>query len=69
MNKPEIAKRLARRAGCSVGQAADCLDNTVRQILRDLRRGKQARLPGLGEFTRDGAGNLVFHKEGTQHRD
>jgi nucleoid DNA-binding protein len=69
MNKPEIAKRMARQSKSSVGAAADCLDSMVRQIIHDLRRGKNTRLPGLGQFTRDSAGNVAFRQEGTKRRD
>jgi hypothetical protein len=50
MKKPDLAKRLARRSGLSVGEAADQLDRTVQQIVQQLRHGREARLPGLGKF-------------------
>ncbi len=54
MQKPEIAKRLARRTGRSEPEAADELDRVVHRILRALRGGASARLPGVGVFRPDG---------------
>jgi nucleoid DNA-binding protein len=53
MKKTDLAKRLARRSGLTVAQAADELDRTVNRIARQLRRGEAPRLPGLGKFTRE----------------
>jgi nucleoid DNA-binding protein len=51
MKKPDLAKRLARRSGLTVGEAADQLDRAVHQIVRKLRKGQEAKLPGLGKFS------------------
>ncbi len=64
MKKPEIAKRLARRSGLSEGEAADSLDLAVRQILANLRRGKDASLPGLGRFKHAADGTVTFEADG-----
>jgi nucleoid DNA-binding protein len=64
MKKSDIAKRMARQSRTSVGQAADCLDRLVREIVADLRRGQDASLPGLGKFTVKPNGNLAFDREG-----
>jgi nucleoid DNA-binding protein len=48
MNKPELAKQLGRERGVPTGDAADQMDRTVNQIVRALRKGTPARLPGLG---------------------
>jgi nucleoid DNA-binding protein len=64
MKKPEIAKRLARRAGVSEAEAADRLDLVVRQILNNLRLGKETPLPGLGKFTHGADGKVAFEAEG-----
>ncbi len=50
MRKDEIARRLARQSGVSKEAAADQLDQVVHDILKTLRRGKPAALPGLGTF-------------------
>jgi hypothetical protein len=63
MKKPEMAKRLARRSGVSAAQAADRLDEAVYQILRKLRRGQEAPLPGLGKFRIGPDGRIRFSAE------
>ena len=64
MKKPDIAKRLARQAGVTQGEAADRLDRVVRQILTDVRRGKETPLPGLGSFVRGPDGKVHFKAKG-----
>ncbi len=66
MKKPDIAKRLARHAGVSRGEAADRLDGIVRQILSDLRKGKETPLPGLGRFVHGPDGRVRFEAEGAR---
>jgi nucleoid DNA-binding protein len=51
MKKPDLVKRLARRSGLTVGEAADQLDRTIHDIVRQLRKGREAQLPGLGKFS------------------
>jgi nucleoid DNA-binding protein len=63
MKKPDIAKRLARQSKSSVGEAADCLDRMVGDLVRKLKHGEEARLPGIGAFTCDSDGRLDFHPE------
>lgn len=50
MKKPELARRLARAGGISKAKAADQLDSVVHRIVRSLRQGEAAALPGLGTF-------------------
>lgn len=64
MRMPEIAKRLARRAGVTPAEGADQLDRVVHQILSSLRKGKPATLPGLGRFTHGPDGKIAFEREG-----
>jgi len=66
MRKPDLAKRMARAAGVSQAEAADRLDEVVRQILQSLRQGRPAVLPGLGLFTRGPDGRLAFERERNQ---
>ncbi|HEY1185732.1 MAG TPA: HU family DNA-binding protein [Bryobacteraceae bacterium] len=66
MKKSDIAKRMARQSGTSVGQAADCLDRLVQEIVAGLRRGQGASLPGLGKLTVKPNGNLAFDREGAR---
>ena len=64
MKKPDIAKRMARQAGVSEAEAADRLDHVVHQILRNLRQGKEATLPGLGKFRPRPDGKVTFERQG-----
>jgi nucleoid DNA-binding protein len=50
MKKNELARRLARIGRISQAKAADQLDSVVHRILRNLRQGEAASLPGLGTF-------------------
>ena len=63
MRKPEIARKMARQAGVTEGEAADRLDRVVREILGRLRRGRGADLPGLGRLTTGSDGKVSFHRE------
>ena len=68
MKKPDIAKRIARQTGLSEAEAADRLDHVVHQILRKLRQGKEASLPGLGTFTPRPGGKVAFQRQGGKGR-
>jgi len=50
MKKQQLARRLARESGISTAAAADQLDGILSGILRRVRRGQSAALPGLGTF-------------------
>lgn len=50
MRKTDLARRLARAGRITKAEAADRLDSVVHNIVRNLRRGRPARLPGLGTF-------------------
>ncbi len=50
MTNRDLARLLARTNGISTGAAADRLDRLVSDILKSLRRGHSADLPGLGKF-------------------
>lgn len=63
MKKAEIAKQWARHSGVSEAEAADQLDRVVRQILGQLRRDREARLPGVGRFFWGPGGSLTFERE------
>jgi nucleoid DNA-binding protein len=68
MKKPDIAKRMARQSGVSEAEAADRLDRVVHQILSNVRKGKEASLPGLGRFKQGPDGKVVFEREGGRRR-
>lgn len=50
MKKQQLAKILARESGISPAAAADQLDTVLSGILRRVRQGRSASLPGLGTF-------------------
>ena len=50
MKKVQLARRLARKSGISTAAAADQLDGILSGILRRVRKGRSASLPGLGIF-------------------
>ena len=68
MNKPDIAKRIARRAGVTQAEAADRLDHVVKGIVMRLKRGQEAELPGLGTL-KPAAGGLVKLEPEDRSRD
>ena len=51
VKKEELALELARSAGIPVAEAADQVDSVVHEILKKLRQGKPATVPGLGKLT------------------
>jgi nucleoid DNA-binding protein len=51
MKKADLIKELSRTSKIETGAAADHIDRTVTRILRTLRAGKPAHLPGLGTIT------------------
>ena len=63
MKKPELAKRMALQSNSTVSQAADRLDCMVGELVRKLKQGESAHLPGLGAFTRGHNGLLAFEPE------
>jgi nucleoid DNA-binding protein len=48
MKKSELARDIGERRGVDPGDAADQMDRAVNKIVRALRQGKTAHLPGLG---------------------
>jgi nucleoid DNA-binding protein len=68
MRTREIARKMARQAGVTEGEAADRLAGVVREILGRLRSGREADLPGLGRLTAGPDGKVSFEKgEGRRH--
>jgi nucleoid DNA-binding protein len=65
MTKREIAKRLARQSRVTRATAADQLDQIVHEILSNLRHGKSAPLPGLGQFSLGPKGVYHFKPDGS----
>jgi len=50
MKKEHIARRLAKESHISTAAAADQLDLIVSDILKRIRKGENASIPGLGTF-------------------
>jgi nucleoid DNA-binding protein len=63
VKKPDIVKRMARRAGVSRAEAADSLDRVVHQIVLRLKSGQDAGLPGLGTLKQSGGGVVRLEPE------
>ena len=51
MKKLNLVKQIASRNGVNTGDAANQMDRVVNRIIRTLRDGKPAHLPGLGTIT------------------
>ena len=50
MKKEQLTRRLAKQSRISTAAAADQVDRVVHKILKRLRKGQNASLPGLGTF-------------------
>jgi nucleoid DNA-binding protein len=48
MRKKDFARRLAHEAHVTPAVAADQIDSVVTQLLRRLKEGKPAEIPGFG---------------------
>jgi len=66
MRNTDIAHQIASESGISEGEAADQLDDVITSILRNLKKGRPADLPGFGRFRRDFQGCLQFTRTGTR---
>src|SRR5579864_3470770 len=53
MKKEQLARHLAKQSHITTAAAADQLDRVVNDILRRVRSGHSAFLPGLGTFHPD----------------
>lgn len=62
MNKVRLAERLANESGISTAAAADQLDGILSDIVRQVRRGHSAYLPGLGTFLPGAKPEFHFEK-------
>jgi nucleoid DNA-binding protein len=50
MKKEQLAKQLAKETRITTAAAADQVDVIVSAIVKRVRRGQSASLPGLGTF-------------------
>jgi nucleoid DNA-binding protein len=51
MKKSDLIREVARQQGVAPGTAADQMDRAVSRLVRALREGRPARLPGLGTIS------------------
>ena len=51
MKKSGLVRDIARRRSLKAGDAADEIDRVVTEIIRTLKCGHPAHLPGLGTIT------------------
>jgi nucleoid DNA-binding protein len=63
MRKTQLTGKLARHSGVTRAQAADRLDRVVHDILLNLRKGRAAELPGLGQFHPGKPWKFEFEKD------
>jgi nucleoid DNA-binding protein len=68
MKKRELVQRAAELEGVAPGAAADHLDQAVNKIIKALKNGHSAHLPGLGTLTpASGASRRwVFRRESSE---
>jgi nucleoid DNA-binding protein len=62
MKKAQLVKRLAQESGISTAAAADQLDGILTGLLRKIRHGHSASLPGLGTFLPGPKPELYFEQ-------
>jgi nucleoid DNA-binding protein len=60
VKKEELAHELARSTGIPAAEAADRIDDVVHDILKKLRQGKPATLPGLGKLMPERKQNVRY---------
>jgi nucleoid DNA-binding protein len=63
MKKKQIAKRLAEESKVSKVTAADQVDRIVSDLLKRVRKGEPASLPGLGTFQPDSEKDFQFDRD------
>lgn len=51
MKKCDMVKSVARERGVTAGDAADRMDRAVDRLVRALRSGQPAHVPGVGTIT------------------
>jgi nucleoid DNA-binding protein len=50
MKRKDLARALAERSRLTQGEAQDQLDLLVHKIVRSLRQGRVAEMPGIGKL-------------------
>ncbi len=69
MKRQDLAQRLAKEAHITPAAAADQLDRVVSDILKRVRQGQTASLPGLGTFRLDEKNGLQFDRNPSQNSE
>jgi nucleoid DNA-binding protein len=64
MKKKELARLLAKQSHITRAAAADQIDRVLHNILKRVRRGQSASLPGLGTFRPDRKSGFQFDVTG-----
>ncbi len=68
MEKKDLAKRYAQRTGATPAQAADQIDRVIHDLLRRLRSGEPASLPGFGTLLPNDNTDLKFDQTRTARK-
>lgn len=71
MKKRELAQHIAELQGVAPAKAADRVDRAVNKIIRALKNGQSARLPGLGTLIPDTGADgsrWVLRRESSRER-
>jgi len=66
MKKDQITRRLAKESKVPTVVAADQVDRVVSELLRRVRKGEAASLPGLGTFQSGSQREFRFERERVQ---
>jgi nucleoid DNA-binding protein len=61
MNK--LARKIAKRSSLSPAAAADEIDKVVHSVIRKLRRGESATVPGVGTLQPGAYAQILSNKE------
>ena len=69
MRKTQLATKMAKQSGVTRAEAADQLDRVVHDIITNLRKGKPASLPGLGQFQPGDIWKFQFNQSGRKGPD
>jgi len=65
MNKTELTQALAKNCGTTLKQAGEFLDETLKLIGDELKKGNNVQLMGFGKFT----ASIVKGREGKNPRN
>jgi nucleoid DNA-binding protein len=63
MKKEQLARELARESRITEAAAADQVDRIVSEILKKVRSGRSAAIPGLGTFHPTPEHEITFEGE------